>query len=121
VKAPFDGVVTSRMAHPGALMGPSAGPLLRIEQHTRLRLIAAVPEAKVPDYRTGQRLNFRVAAMPGRTFTGVVARPSRVLDIKTRTMPVELDVSNPDGKLAPGMYAEIEWPAAPTPSSPVKK
>ncbi len=112
VVAPFDGVVTARMVHPGALLGPSAGPLLRVEQVSRLRLVAAVPEAKVPQVRVGQKLTFRATAYPGETFTGVVTRPSRALDVKTRTMPVELDVANASGKLAPGMYVEVEWPAA---------
>jgi multidrug efflux pump subunit AcrA (membrane-fusion protein) len=55
----------------------------------------------------GARLSFTVPAWPGRTFTGVVARRARVLDAKTRTMPVELDVVNGDGALGPGMYAEV--------------
>jgi multidrug efflux pump subunit AcrA (membrane-fusion protein) len=58
----------------------------------------------------GARLSFTVPALAGRTFTGVVARRARVLDAKTRTMPVEVDVVNGDGALAPGMYAEVALP-----------
>src|SRR5262249_16028922 len=44
VTAPFDGVVTARLTHPGALVGPNSGsPLLEIEQVSKLRLVVAVP------------------------------------------------------------------------------
>lgn len=113
VKAPFAGVITARMAHPGTLAGPEgvAGqPLFRLEQVQRLRLVVAVPEAYSKSVRTGAKLNFTVAAFPGKTFTGVVARPAYSIDRDTRTMPVELDVANASKELVPGMYAEVSWP-----------
>jgi RND family efflux transporter MFP subunit len=114
VTAPFDGVITTRYVHPGALVGPSAGPsstpLLRLEHNARLRLVVAVPEADLGGIVTGARVPFTVPAYPGETFSGAVARIAHSLDEKTRTMPVELDVRNPDGRLAPGMYPEVSWP-----------
>jgi multidrug efflux pump subunit AcrA (membrane-fusion protein) len=55
-------------------------------------------------------VTFTVPAYPAETFEGVVARVPHSLDLKTRTMPVELDVSNPGLRLAPGMYAQVQWP-----------
>ena len=43
-------------------------------------------------------------------FRGKIARLPRSLDPKTRTMPVEADVLNVNGKLSPGMYADVSWP-----------
>ena len=111
ITAPFDGVVVERKAHPGALAGPSAGWLLRLEQLSRLRLVVAVPESQAAVIPVGAKIDFTVAAFPGETFTGSVARVARVMDVKTRTMPVELDVANGRGRLAPGRYAEVAWPA----------
>ena len=110
VQAPFSGVITERLAHPGALAGPGSGALLRLEQVTRLRLATAVPEAYAGRIALGARVSFRVAAHPERAFAGVVARSARSVDPKTRTMAVELDVANRDGALAPGMYPEVNWP-----------
>lgn len=110
VKAPFDGVITERLVHPGALVGPSSSALLQLEQNTRLRLVVAVPEAQVSGIAKGAPVSFTVTAYPGETFQGAVARSSQTLDAKTRSMAVEMDVSNPGGKLAPGMYAEVHWP-----------
>jgi RND family efflux transporter MFP subunit len=115
VVAPFDGVITARHAHPGSLAGPEGSgrmPLLRIEQIHRLRLVAPVPESYTQSIRKGARVNFTVPAFPGQSFSGVVARPAYSLDPQTRTMPVELDVDNASGKLAPGMYAETAWPVS---------
>ncbi len=109
ITAPFAGVITDRMVHPGALAGPATGPLLRLEQNSRLRLLVAVPEAYVGGIVRGARVPFTVPAYPGRTFSGVVARVPQSMDSKTRTMPVELDVANA-GALAPGMYPEVSWP-----------
>jgi RND family efflux transporter MFP subunit len=111
VTAPFEGQVIERMAHPGMLAGPAAGPLLRLENVARLRLTVAVPENEAGRIPRGARLTFAVPAYPGQTFEGVVARVPQSLDAKTRTLPAELEVANGGGRLAPGMYAEVVWPS----------
>jgi RND family efflux transporter MFP subunit len=110
--APFDGVITERNVHPGSLVGPSTGALLRIEQLTRLRLTVPVPEAYVGAIVKGVKVIFRVAAFPDQAFQAVIARPAHSLDTKTRSMLVELDVNNPRQTLAPGMFAEVQWPVS---------
>ena len=85
--------------------------MVRIQQVSKLRLVVAVPEAEVAGIPHGDRINFTVPAYPGETFAGMVARISHTLDQKTRTMPVEVDVTNDSGRLAPGMFPEVVWPA----------
>jgi RND family efflux transporter MFP subunit len=114
VRAPFDGVITERNVHPGALVGPPAGtnaiPMLRMESVGHLRLTVAVPEADVGSIAEGARAEFVVRTWPGQRFSGTISRVAHAIDPRTRTMPVELDVGNPQGKLAPGMFAEVFWP-----------
>ncbi len=114
VTAPFDGVITERNVHPGALAGPSGdkapAPLFRLEQNTRLRLVVAVPEVDVSGIEVHAHVTFTAPAWPGQTFTGVIARVGHSMDAKTRSMAVELDVPNARGQLAPGMYATVNWP-----------
>lgn len=115
VRAPFDGVITERNVHPGALVGPQGGagvtvPIVRIETITRLRLVVAVPESNAAAIPEGSKVNFTVAAFPSEAFQGTVARIAHSLDVRTRTMPVELDVINPSMKLASGMFPEVIWP-----------
>jgi RND family efflux transporter MFP subunit len=115
VRAPFDGVVTERNVHPGALVGPASGsgtnvPLLRVEETARLRLVVPVPEKYVAGMTEGAKVEFSVPAFPNQKFSGTVARIAHSVDTKTRTMPVELDVANLGRRLASGMFPEVLWP-----------
>ncbi len=111
ITAPFDGVVTDRLVHPGALVGPPADPaLLVIQQVSDLRVVVPVPEEDVGGIVRGAAVDFSVPAFPQRTYSGRIARIADALDQKTRTMAVELDVMNRDGTLAPGMYPGVKWP-----------
>ncbi len=111
ITAPFDGMVTDRLVHPGALVGPGADPvLLTIQEVAHLRLVVAVPEEDVGGIVKGAHVEFRVAAYPERGYAGTVARVAHALDQKTRTMAVELDVLNRDDTLSPGMYCSVKWP-----------
>jgi membrane fusion protein, multidrug efflux system len=122
VTAPFDGVVTERNVHPGTLVGPNSGPaattpMVRVVQNDRLRLVVPVPEAYIAGITTGLAMSFTVPAYPGQTFSGTVARIAHAVDIKTRTMAVELDVMNRDGRLTPGTFCQVTWPVhRPAPS-----
>ncbi len=111
ISAPFDGIVTDRLVHPGALVGPGQDPaLLVIQQISRLRLVVAVPEEAISGIVQGAKVEFRVPAFPDRSYSGAIARIAHALDQKTRTMAVELDVMNRDGLLSPGMYPTVKWP-----------
>ena len=115
ITAPFSGVVTERNVHAGALVGPTGGPgtatpIVRIVQSNPLRLVIPVPEAYTAGVTNGTSLTFTVAAYPGQTFTGTVSRISQSVDVATRTMAVELDVNNADGRLAPGTFCQVKWP-----------
>jgi RND family efflux transporter MFP subunit len=115
ITAPFAGTVTERNVHPGALVGPTGGPgaatpIVRIVESNRLRLVVPVPEAYTAGLTTGTLLSFSVAAYPGQMFSGRVSRISQSVDVSTRTMAVELDVNNVEGRLSPGTFCQVRWP-----------
>jgi membrane fusion protein (multidrug efflux system) len=116
VTAPFDGIITDRNVHPGALVGPAGGPgqkpMLQIADIAHLRLVVDIPELYVAGVREGSKVGFTVPAFPGRKFSGTVARISDSLRQGTRTMPVELDVWNPAWTLHPGMFPTVLWPVS---------
>jgi membrane fusion protein (multidrug efflux system) len=114
IRAPFDGVVTLRNLHPGALVGPASGqagaqPIVRIESISRLRVVVPVPEAYVAGVPEGQQVTFSVPAYPGRTFQAPIARISHDVNQSTRTMQVELDFHNSGAGITPGSFANVEW------------
>jgi len=72
-------------------------------------LVIPVPEAYIAGVATGRELRYSVPAYPGRTFTAPIVRIAHDVDQRTRTMAVELDVDNTDGRLTPGTFATVLW------------
>jgi RND family efflux transporter MFP subunit len=111
ITAPFAGVITHRYADTGAMIqaGTSsqtqAMPIVRLSQNDKLRLVIPVPESAVPRIHVGNDVAIAVQSLH-KTVTGRVARFADRLDTDTRTMHVEVDVSNPKLQLVPGMYAD---------------
>jgi membrane fusion protein (multidrug efflux system) len=105
-------VITTRNVHPGALVGAAVNsePMFQLETLNRLRRVVPVPEAEVGAIPKGVRVAFTVPAYPTETFSGTVSRIAHSMDAKTRSMPVELDVANTNGRLAAGMYPSVKWP-----------
>jgi RND family efflux transporter MFP subunit len=115
ITAPFDGQVTNRYVHPGALVGPGGGPgamtpIVRIQTLTRHRLVVPVPEYDAAGIPEGTEVSFTVPSFPGRMFRAPIARISGAVDVKTRTMPVELDVRDAKAELSPGVFCDVAWP-----------
>ena len=111
IVAPFTGVVTWRYADTGTLLqagtsNSGSAPAVKLAEVDVLRLRLPVPESIAPYVRTGDPAEVRVEAL-GKQFAGKITRTAGALDTATRTMQVEIDVPNKDGRLAPGMYAEV--------------
>jgi multidrug efflux pump subunit AcrA (membrane-fusion protein) len=127
VRAPFDGIVTARNIDTGALIsasgaGQGASPMslggaqaangnemFRMAQIGTIRILTSVPQANAPGIVVGMPAEVTVNEFPGRVFEGKVTRTSNSLDPNSRTLLVEVQVSNRDGKLLPGMYADIRF------------
>jgi RND family efflux transporter MFP subunit len=109
VKAPFAGVITLRNVDVGALVTTGSTMLYRIAQTGTLRTYVNVPQANSSSIHAGQKALVSVTNLPGRTFTGTVARTANSLDPSSRTLLVEVQVPNPDGALMPGMYAQVDF------------
>jgi len=111
ITAPFSGIVTWRYADTGSLIqagtsNAGSAPVVKIAQVDTLRLRLPVPESLASFVRVGDSASVHVQAL-GETFTGKITRSTGALDPSTRTMQVEIDVPNRDGKLSPGMYADV--------------
>lgn len=110
VTAPFDGVITQRNVHPGALVSAEAKdnkPMLELKQVDHLRLQVDIPESVAANLRKDQEISFFLSAYPGEKMTGRISRVSMNINMQFRTERVELDVYNKDEALSPGMYADV--------------
>jgi RND family efflux transporter MFP subunit len=114
VRAPFDGVITLRNVDAGALVNSGSTLLFRIAQTATLRTYVNVPQTYANAVKPGQPAVLTVSNLPGRRFTGTVARSASALDPGSRTLLVEIRVPNADNMLLPGMYAQVELSSART-------
>jgi RND family efflux transporter MFP subunit len=108
VRAPFAGVITLRNIDVGALVNTGSTLLFRIAQTNPLRTYVNVPQVDAPEVRVGQTATLSTADLPDRKFNGLVTRTANALDPASRTLLVEIQVPNPDGKLMPGTYAQVD-------------
>jgi RND family efflux transporter MFP subunit len=111
VEAPFDGIVTARTVDVGALIAAggatSARELFHVVAIDWLRIYVSVPEAYSPAMHVGSKATVTLDEYPGETFEGTLVRTSNSIDQASRTLLVEVDVPNKDGKLLPGSYVHV--------------
>jgi membrane fusion protein (multidrug efflux system) len=111
VRAPFDGVISASNLYPGAYAGPAGAgsviPLLTLQEQAKLRLVIAVPETATDYFKLGDSVHFTVKTLPGKDFTAIVSRVAGALDLQLRTEQLQMDVTNKNKILLPGMFAQV--------------
>ncbi len=109
VRAPFDGVITERNVHPGALVSAAVKdkPMLELKQVKHLRLQVDIPEAMAASIKNRDTVSFYTSAFPGKRITGNISRRAMNINSQLRSERMEIDVLNADGSLSPGMFAEV--------------
>jgi len=83
--------------------------MYRIAQTGTLRILVNVPQSSAPGIAIGMQADVLVAEFPGRIFPGKVSRTSNSLDPNSRTLLTQVEIPNKDGKLYPGMYAQVRF------------
>ncbi len=107
IRAPFAGVVGQRLVSLGDYVTNSTR-LVTLQTVNPQRVVFAVPERNASILRVGQEVVFRVAALPGRSFTGRVDFVDPVVQLPARTILIKAVVSNPRRQLQPGMFVEAQ-------------
>ncbi len=115
ITAPFSGVITKRWVDPGALI-PAAtssstsksAAVVTLMDFSTVRIDVAIPDTEAPFIKKDLPVKVTVNELPGRTFQGTITRFSYALDESTKTMATEIEISNPDLALRPGMWAAVE-------------
>jgi membrane fusion protein, heavy metal efflux system len=113
LRAPVAGTVIDRDVVVGQLADPSK-TLFRIGDLSRLWLVAHVFERDAVRVRVGTTGTASFAALPGKTVEGTIAWIGREVETASRTVPVRLELPNPDGVLRPGMSASVVIPVGET-------
>src|SRR5438067_7813726 len=113
IVAPFGGSISARNIEVGTLVTAATGnagtPLFRFVHSDLLRVDAYVPQTNAPSIREGLAAKILVQEFSGQDFDGTVTRSAGALDPQSRTMQVEVQVPNHEGKLYAGMYGNVKF------------
>ncbi|MDT7934654.1 MAG: efflux RND transporter periplasmic adaptor subunit [Sphingomonadaceae bacterium] len=111
VRAPVGGTITTRSVGAGQFVQSAAGgaatPLLTLTDLSRVWLVANLREADATRVRPGDRIEARVAGLPGRSFTGTITTVGATVDPASRRITARATIDNPGGMLRPGMFASM--------------
>ncbi|HEU5186303.1 MAG TPA: efflux RND transporter periplasmic adaptor subunit, partial [Gemmatimonadaceae bacterium] len=111
VRAPFGGVVGRRLVSLGDYVTPQR-PLISLQTYDPQRAVFQIPERFADRVANGQRVEFSVASLPGKTFSGVVDFVDPVVQLPGRTVLVKARVPNPSRALQAGMFIEVSLATA---------
>jgi RND family efflux transporter MFP subunit len=111
VYAPFSGVITARNTDIGALINAGAGSapqeLFHMAAVNKLRVYVAVPEIDSQAAQTGAKATLTLDEFPGENFQGMIIRDSDSIDLASRTLNVEVDIDNAQGRIKTGAYVFV--------------
>jgi RND family efflux transporter MFP subunit len=111
IVAPFDGIVTARNTDIGALInsGSAGQALFEISDLHRVRIYVQVPQAFTTDLRPGLKATFEMPQNTDQKFDATLVAMSNAMNETSRSMLVELQADNPDGKLFGGTYCRVDF------------
>ena len=112
IVAPFDGIVTARNTDIGALInaGSTSGQqLFEVSDLHRVRIYVEVPQAFSADLRPGLKATFEMPQYPGQKFDATLVTTSNAINAASRSMLVQLQADNSEGKLFGGTYCRVDF------------
>jgi RND family efflux transporter MFP subunit len=112
VKAPFSGYITKRFVDKGALVqsgltNTKVQAIVEIQDISVMRLVVDYPESDIELIEKGNEVKVIVPELSDYEVNGKINRVSNALNPDTKTMRVEIDLSNINNLLKPGMYAKV--------------
>jgi len=107
IKAPISGTITQRFLDKGG-MASTTKPFVNIVNMDVVKITAKVPERELGSIKQGQKAIVKPDAYPDEEFTGKLVNISPIIDRTSQTCDIEVEVSNPNQRLKPGMFTRVE-------------
>jgi len=107
ILAPFSGTIGIRQVDVGDYIAAGT-PIATLQDLSTLYVDFFLAEQHVPLLKLGQRVQLQVAAYPGERFEGVISALNPKVETTTRNVQVRAELGNPDGRLLPGMFADLQ-------------
>ena len=107
IRAPFSGTLGIRKINLGQYL--SAGTaVVQLQALNPIYVNFGLPQQALGQVRVGRSLQVTSEDLPGKIFTGKVTALDSVIDETTRNVQVQATLANPEGKLQPGMFVQVE-------------
>ena len=114
IRSPFDGIITNRYVDTGAVVQngldrPSTEPLFKVQDISIIRVNVSIPEVNSPYITQGTPVTMVFVDLSNKVFNGKVSRISYGLSEDTKTMLAQIDLSNKDHQIHPGMFVNATF------------
>ncbi len=109
--SPVSGIITEKKAVQGMRFMPG-DTLYQVADLSSVWAVADVFEQDIGWVKSGAKTKVKINAYPDKTFEGTLSYIYPTLNAETRTIPVRIDLPNPNNLLKPGMFAQLELPTA---------
>jgi len=109
-KAPVQSTLTGIVGRVFVDIGENVNtqtPVAFVVNDSKVKIVLDIPEKYIPRLSLSQEASAKVDSYPYEEFTGSVTKISPVIDLSTRSVPVEITIENPQGKLKSGMFAKV--------------
>jgi len=107
IRAPFSGILGIRKVNLGQYL-PAGNPVVSLQSLSPIYVNVGVPQQVTGQVRVGSKLHVAAEEAPGQLFTGTITAIDSVVDETTRNIQVQATLSNPEGKLRPGMFVQVD-------------
>jgi membrane fusion protein (multidrug efflux system) len=107
IRAPFSGVLGIRKVNLGQYL-PAGSPIVSLQSLSPIYVNVGVPQQAISQVKVGGKLHVTTEDVAGKVFTGTVTAIDSIVDEATRNIQVQATLSNPDGKLRPGMFVQVQ-------------
>ena len=107
IRAPFSGILGIRKVNLGQYLA-GGGPVVALQSLNPIYVDFGVPQQVAGQVQVGRTLRVTAEQLPGQVFTGRVTAIDSIIDEGTRNFQVQATLSNPQGKLRPGMFVQVD-------------
>jgi membrane fusion protein, multidrug efflux system len=107
IRAPFSGILGIRKVNLGQYL-PAGSPVVSNQSLNPIYVNVGVPQQEAAQIKVGQKLRVTTEDIAGKVFSGNITAIDSEVDETTRNIQVQATLSNPEGKLRPGMFVQVE-------------
>jgi membrane fusion protein (multidrug efflux system) len=107
IRAPFSGILGIRKVNLGQYL-PAGSPIVSLQALSPIYVNVGVPQQAIRQVKVGSKLHITTEDVADKVFTGTVTAIDSIVDETTRNIQVQATLSNPDGKLRPGMFVQVQ-------------